>query len=56
VIKVLINYDNDKYIPVFGFGAKPKLPEYTFEKTQHCFALNGDYFNPNIAGGADGLV
>jgi len=48
---ILQVYDSDKNIPVFGFGAK--LPG--FESTSHCFALNGDIFDPEI-NGIDGVL
>ena len=44
---ILQYYDSDKKIPVFGFGAK--LPP-TFTHVSHCFALNGDIFNPEVQG------
>lgn len=38
-------YDSDKKIPVFGFGAKvPGLKN----KVSHCFALNGNIFDPEL--------
>lgn len=36
-------YDTDKIIPVLGFGA---AIEPFVQKANHCFALNGDIFNP----------
>ena len=42
---ILEQYDTDKKYPVFGFGGK--LQESG--KPSHCFALNGDIFNPKIA-------
>ena len=47
VIGFLQYYDHDNTIPVYGFGAK--LPPY-FETVSHCFAINGDFFNPEISG------
>lgn len=44
---ILQYYDSDKRIPVFGFGAK--LPPY-FDIVSHCFALNGDIFDPEVKG------
>ena len=44
---ILQYYDSDKRIPVFGFGAK--LPP-GFTHTCHCFALNGDLFDPEVEG------
>ena len=40
------NYDSDQKFPVFGFGGK--LPGES--KASHCFALNGDIFNPEVIG------
>ena len=44
---ILQYYDSDKRVPVFGFGAK--LPPY-FDIVSHCFALNGDIFDPEVKG------
>lgn len=45
--EILQYYDSDKQIPVFGFGAK--LPP-ACTHTCHCFALNGDLFDPEVPG------
>lgn len=45
--EILQYYDTDKMIPVYGFGAK--LPPST-NVVSHCFALNGDIFNPEVRG------
>ena len=47
VLEILQQYDSDKQIPVYGFGAKLP-PSNTI--TSHCFALSGDCFNPEVAG------
>lgn len=44
---ILQYYDSDKKIPVFGFGAK--LPP-SFTHVSHCFALNGNVFDPEVQG------
>ena len=44
---ILQYYDSDKRVPVFGFGAK--MPPY-FDVVSHCFALNGDIFDPEVKG------
>jgi len=44
---ILQYYDSDKMIPAFGFGAT--IPPYT-TSADHCFALNGDIFNPECDG------
>ncbi|CAI2361935.1 unnamed protein product [Moneuplotes crassus] len=48
--KILLNFDNDKQVPMFGFGAV--IPKYSTQ-VSHCFAMNGNIFRPeadNIAG------
>ena len=49
---ILQYYDSDKKIPVFGFGAKVPPVEH---RASHCFALNGDIFDPEVDG-MDGVV
>jgi hypothetical protein len=44
---ILKYYDHDKQIPAFGFGAA--IPPYN-TTANHCFALNGDIFNPECDG------
>lgn len=43
--QILENYDSDKKFSVFGFGASnyKNMPN-----TSHCFALNGNIFDPEI--------
>lgn len=38
---------------MYGFGAK--LPPF-YNIVSHCFAINGNYFNPMISGGAEALA
>ncbi len=45
--QILENYDSDKRFTLLGFGAR--VP-YLLDKTSHCFALNGDIFNPEVVG------
>jgi hypothetical protein len=40
---IIINYDNDKLVPTFGFGGK--VPSLSSE-TLHCFPVNFDINNP----------
>lgn len=40
---ILMNYDSDKRIPAFGFGAKPRFPRLTSPIVSHCFPLSGNY-------------
>lgn len=46
-------YDVDKEIPAYGFGAK--IIKSKGVKPSHCFALNGDIFNPEC-NGIDGVL
>jgi hypothetical protein len=45
--QVLENYDSDKKFPLLGFGAR--VP-FLLDRVSHCFALNGDIFNPEVNG------
>lgn len=45
VASVLVPYDSDQKIPVFGFGAR--MPTGT---VSHCFPLNGNLQNPEVQG------
>mmetsp|Transcript_6807 Transcript_6807/g.7874 ORF Transcript_6807/g.7874 Transcript_6807/m.7874 type:complete len:173 (+) Transcript_6807:933-1451(+) len=47
---ILQYYDTDKQIPVLGYGATIKS-----HSTSHCFALNGNIFDPECDG-LDGVV
>jgi hypothetical protein len=40
---ILMNYDTDKRIPCFGFGANTHFPTMTSNTVSHCFPLSGDY-------------
>lgn len=39
---VILDYDNDKVVNVFGFGAKPHFPNLFEPTVSHCFPLSGD--------------
>ena len=47
IIGILQYYDDDNHIPLYGFGAK--LEPY-FDIVSHCFALKGDFFDPELNG------
>ena len=49
---VLQYYDTNKLIPTFGFGGI--VPPMT-ERASHCFAINGDIFDPEC-NGIDGVI
>lgn len=44
--EILINYDQDKMIPVWGFGGSPVHGA----PTSHCFPINGNPANPEVFG------
>jgi hypothetical protein len=61
----LENYDSDKLIPMYGFGAvipggrDDRIPLYENKKgkmempkawTSHCFAMNGNVADPQVKG------
>lgn len=48
--EILLNYDYDKMVPVYGFGGKPKFPNLTSYQTMHCFPLNGKVNDPYCFG------
>ena len=49
VSKILLDYDYDKLVPVYGFGAKVNMPNFnTNGKVLHCFPLNGNEDNSNV--------
>jgi hypothetical protein len=39
--RILEDYDADKMYPVYGFGAKVKLPNGSYSLVQHCFPVYG---------------
>lgn len=44
---ILQFYNTDKHINLYGFGgAVPPYPQ----RASHCFAMNGDIFNPRVNG------
>jgi hypothetical protein len=52
---ILVNYDSDKKIPCFGFGASPKFEGMFSSNVSHCFPLSGNYQN-NEATGLENLI
>ena len=39
--EIILNYDHDKMVPMYGFGAQPKFPGYTKDTVKHSFKLSG---------------
>lgn len=53
---ILKYYDADQMYPVFGFGARLKSSVGQHKgMLSHCFALNGDIYNPEVEG-IDGVI
>lgn len=50
-LNILKDYDSDQLFPVYGFGGK--VPGG--DKPSHCFALNGDIYDPECKG-VDGVL
>lgn len=50
VCEILLNYDFDKMVPVYGFGGKPSFPNYARPVADHCFPLTGDPQRPEVFG------
>lgn len=48
--EILLNYDYDKKIPVFGFGAKTRMPNLFSQVALHCFPCNGNPADPEVFG------
>ena len=48
VCQILLNYDHDKLIPTYGFGAKPYF--MGMQETSHFFPLSGDYQRSSAQG------
>mmetsp|Transcript_13122 Transcript_13122/g.24562 ORF Transcript_13122/g.24562 Transcript_13122/m.24562 type:complete len:459 (+) Transcript_13122:223-1599(+) len=44
--EILMNYDQDKLVPVWGFGGSPVHGA----PTSHCFPINGNPSNPEVLG------
>ncbi|CAD8099616.1 unnamed protein product [Paramecium primaurelia] len=53
--QILLNYDYDKKVAMYGFGAVPHLPNYNVNETEQCFPLTGDFQKPEVYG-LEGLV
>uniref|UniRef100_A0A7S3KSE1 Copine C-terminal domain-containing protein n=1 Tax=Euplotes crassus TaxID=5936 RepID=A0A7S3KSE1_EUPCR len=47
VSSILLNFDSDKQVPLFGFGAVVDQ-RYYYSNVSHCFALNGNSFRPEV--------
>lgn len=50
VCSILLNYDYDKMIQTYGFGAKTRFPQMAMNQTSHFFPCSGDFQNCAGAG------
>ena len=50
VCDILLAYDYDKLIPVYGFGGKPKFQNFYSPQVSHCFPCNGNPNSPDVYG------
>jgi hypothetical protein len=48
VMSIVQDYDSDQHFPMYGFGGK--IPGSAEAGASHCFALNGDIYNPYVDG------
>ena len=48
VCDILLNYDFDKRVPVYGFGGKPNFPNYAKPNADHCFPCTGEPQQPEV--------
>lgn len=48
IVGVLQYFSIQNQVALYGFGAK--LPPF-YKSVSQCFALNGNYFDPNVEGG-----
>lgn len=48
--QILLNYDSDKRIPAFGFGANLRFPQMHSNTVNHCFPLSGSVENVDSCG------
>ena len=56
VMDILQFYDTDKQFPVLGFGGKMKSGAPSLDnRASHCFAVNGNIFDPECDG-IDGVL
>ena len=49
ISNILLNFDSDNRIPVFGFGATTKIPDFQ-GSVSHCFPLSGNPSQTNAMG------
>ena len=46
---IVMDYDTDKLVPCYGYGAKVNMPNYNSNnKVEYCFPINGSVDDPNL--------
>ena len=50
ISNIVLAYHHSKYVPIYGFGAKPCYPELQEDAVSHCFPLTGDRENACVYG------
>ena len=48
--QIVLNYDFDQKVPVYGFGGRPQFPNMDHSTTSHCFPCTGDPNNAEVMG------
>lgn len=48
--QIILSYDNDQWVPVYGFGGKPHFPNLNQNAVNHCFPLTGDFHKSQVPG------
>lgn len=48
VLEILKDFDSNQMFAVYGFGGV--IPSTPDKKASHCFALNGDFYAPEVNG------
>ena len=47
--EILLDYDADKMVPLYGFGAKVRMPTFNTQgAVHHCFPLNGQTHSAEV--------
>jgi len=50
VCQIVLNYDFDQRVPVYGFGAKPQFPTLQSPTVSHCFPCTGNISQQEVFG------
>ena len=50
VASIVLKYDFDQQVPVYGFGGKPHFPSYSSHNVSHCFPCTGNLSQAEVNG------